>query len=102
MAVFLTVPTPSVITDNIGGSVSRDDLESAYNGGSPCGSGACLVFLECDDGSLSQIELCFSTALQQIQCPADVTSAESRCADGDISIAAFSQDAQYEDRDLRL
>ena len=101
MSVFLTVPTPSILTDNIGGSVSRDALESAYNGGSPCGSGACLVFLQCDDGSLSQVELCFSTDLQQIQCPADVTSADSRCADGDVSIAAFSQSYQS-DRDLRL
>ena len=82
--------TPSAISSHIGGSVSRSTIESAYTGGAACGSGSCLVFVECDDSDyLLSIITCWSTALKQITCPTIVTAASSRCSSGNVKISAF-------------
>ena len=89
----LTLPTPSIITTHIGGSTTRDAIESAFNGGSPCVSGAaCNVFLECaSTNTLEGVNVCYSTQLQRMECPAVVTQASSRCKAGSVKIAGFKK-----------
>ena len=89
----LTVPTPSVITSHIGGTATRDAIESAFNNGAPCGTGACLVFLECSGGTLEGVNVCFSKTLTRMECPTAVTGASSRCKAGNVKIAGFKASA---------
>jgi len=71
MKVEQIIGTLPVISQNIGGSVSRAQLESAYNNGSPCPTGGpCMVQINCDSGSiLSGVTTCWSKSLQQMECP---------------------------------
>jgi ribonuclease I len=83
--------TPSAISSHIGGSVSRSTIESAYNNGAACGTGSCMVFLQCDDSDyLLSVITCWSTALKQMECPKIVTGASDRCSSGNVKITAFS------------
>jgi len=82
-----TIDTPSIITDNAGGSVSLSDLYSAY-GQSVCdGSADCMVSADCTNGALNTITTCWDKQLTQISCPNEVISANS-CPDP-VSIASF-------------
>ena len=82
--------TPAVITSNIGGSVSRDDLESAFNAGQPCAADGCQVFLECSAGEyLLEVHSCFSLQLERVDCPATVTGQSERCKAGKVKITKF-------------
>ena len=100
--VDLTVPTPSIISSHVGGHVTRDQLESAYNNGTPCGTGPCAVFLECDSSNrLSQVDHCFSPQLARIPCPTLVTSDSDRCRAGNVNIASFTASHAQREEELR-
>jgi len=82
------ISTPSVISSNIGGSTTAEAIQSAFNNGSPCGSGACLVGVTCSGSYLEAITTCWSKDLtQQLVCPASVIG--KQCS-GTISIDSFS------------
>jgi len=91
ISVDFTLGTPSLITDNVGGSVSVSQLESVYNG-SPCPrGGACKVVVGCTDGELSDITTCWDKDLNQMVCPAEVVSTDNQCTDSTVNILSFDQ-----------
>ena len=83
------LPTPAVINDNIGGSVSRDKLESSYNGGQPCSADGCQVFLQCSAGYLLEVHTCYSPQLERVGCPTTVTGQAERCK-SNVKISKFA------------
>jgi len=91
LSVDFQLGTPSLITDNVGGSISLSQLETVYNG-SPCQqNSACKVVVSCQSGStLSDITTCWSKSLTQIECPAEVATDNSACSSSTIDIASFS------------
>lgn len=89
--------TPAIVTSNIGGSVNPNDIESAFNNGTPCVAGTpCLVGLTCEGASgsesLSGLQTCWTQDWKQILCPVAVLG--KGCEDSTISIASFSQVAK--------
>jgi len=82
--------TPSLITDNIGGSIDTSKLEAAYTGGTACGDDSCMVWLQCSDGYLTEVHTCWSRQLQQIQCPKLVLSDAGRCTGSKVKISKFA------------
>ena len=78
--------TPDVISQNVGGSASADDIRSAYGG-------ANYVALHCKGAFLSEAYTCWGkddsgNPTTQVQCPDEVINA-GNCQDT-VSISAFS------------
>ena len=92
-----SIPTPAVITDNVGGAVQLSDIEAAYNGGQACAADSCYVWVECSGAYLIEVHTCWDTNGQQVVCPQLVVSASGQCKDGPVQISAFS--AQTNARD---
>jgi ribonuclease I len=81
--------TQSIISSNIGGTVSREDIEKAYNGGQACVEGtSCTVCVECSGKYLSGITTCWSPQGIQMKCPTDTIDNCQRCGD-DVTISSF-------------
>jgi len=91
LGVDMALGTPSLISDNVGGQVSLNALESVYNG-SPCQNNKpCKVALGCQSGStLSDVTTCWSKGLSQIVCPVEVMQSSSVCTASSIQILSFS------------
>lgn len=83
-----TFGTPSIITSNVGKSVSTSQLRDAFGGMN-------LVSLQCDSGSfLSGVFTCWSMSHdgspdKQIICPNDVHS-EDNCSIDEVNIPSFT------------
>lgn len=88
MDIELGMPTPSAITNNIGGSAQLSDLYAAYNANDCSEGGDCLVGFSCSDSYLSSVTTCWDTNFSQITCPSAVFS--DACTDSQVSIQSFS------------
>lgn len=78
--------TPSVVTANVGGSVSASSLRQAFGGST-------MVALQCESGQyLSGAYTCWSQSngvpQQQITCPSDVQK-EDTCTSSTVKITSF-------------
>ena len=91
------LPTKPIVTDNIGGTVQLDELESAYNNGQPCAADSCMVWVQCSGAYLTELHTCWSQSGQQVVCPTLVVSEKSQCKSGAIKISAFSGQASARD-----
>jgi len=89
-ALDLLVPTPPIVRENYGSTVSKAQLEEHYNGGSEKASDVVLI---CKFGYLSEVRACFdrgedgSRVGERMDCP-EAVSREGSC-DDDIKIASF-------------
>jgi len=94
MNVEISMPTPSAITDNIGGTVSFSTLQRAFNA-TGCGSSDdCWTGFTCDsqdsDQYLSGITTCWDPDLNQIICPNAVLQSQgTMCSHSTIYIQSF-------------
>jgi ribonuclease I len=84
-----TFGTPTIITANVGNTVSADYIRSAFGGPS-------MVSLQCDNNYLSGVFTCWSmtttndgTPDKQITCPIDVQN-EDTCSKDTIIITSFT------------
>ncbi|KAH9072610.1 hypothetical protein Ae201684P_015685 [Aphanomyces euteiches] len=75
--------TPSIISNNIGSTVSYRDLIGAYGSGN--------VALRCagSDNALSEVRTCYDRAYNQIACPASVLKQDNCGRKKSISIYTF-------------
>lgn len=79
--------TPSVVSDNVGGSVSKSSLQAGFGGSK-------YVSLQCQGGQyLSEARTCWSKdsnnfPVAQIECPSSVLSQDT-CSKSTIIIEAF-------------
>jgi len=94
LALMPSVATPSIITNNMGGSVSKSDLINYFTGGQGCSSGnGCLVNLQCQNSGSKEffqgIETCWTMNSTQIVCPQAVIG-KSTCTKTTISIDSFN------------
>jgi len=79
--------TPTLISSNIGSSISASSLQAAYNNGQPCQQGSsCMVGIDCSGGNLVSITTCWTPAFAQIPCPSAVIG--NQCS-GTINIESF-------------
>ena len=84
------MPTPPIVRENYGSSVSKAQLEEHYNGGSEKASDVVII---CKFGYLSEVRACFdrgedgSRVGERMDCP-EAVSREGSC-DDDIKIASF-------------
>ena len=92
-----TLPTPTIITDNVGETVQLSALEAAYNGGQACGSDSCMVWVQCNGAYMTEVHTCWNPNGQQIVCPQLVVSESGKCKDGAITITAFAGQANSRD-----
>ncbi|KAH9186578.1 hypothetical protein AeNC1_011445 [Aphanomyces euteiches] len=75
--------TPSIITNNVGGSVAKSALVSAY------GSGKVALICAGSNNALSEVRTCYSKAYQQIACPSSILSADSCSSIKNVRIYTF-------------
>lgn len=93
MNIELAIGTPSVISNNIGGSCSLAELQAAFN--ASCESGAdCMAGFNCDSQNgqlyLAGITTCYDQNLNQIICPNAVLSSQgTQCTDATVYIQSF-------------
>jgi len=78
--------TPSIVTNNVGGSVNPSDLRKAFGGPT-------YVALQCVSGTyLSGAYTCWSVTngkpLKQVECPTDV-QLEDTCTSDIVTITSF-------------
>jgi len=92
MNVHVKLPTASIITKNIGLTINKADLQSAYNNGKPCVSGQdCGVVLSCTSGKFLQaVTTCWTKQYSQRICPALTVKGLDTCTASTITIDAFS------------
>lgn len=79
-------PTPSLVSNNVGGSVNAADLRNAMGG-------ATYASLQCNSGEyLSGVYTCWSESdgkpLKQIECPSDVQK-EDTCTTTSVVVRSF-------------
>jgi len=91
LSVEVALDTPTVIQQNVGGTVGLSALYSAYAASSCSPSGGdCEVAFSCDDNNnLAGVATCFTPDLQQITCPAETVGQQS-CSDP-VNIPSFQQ-----------
>jgi len=94
MTIQLQIPTPSVITNNVGGSCKLKDLQAAYGATDCLSGGDCIVAFNCasDSGKLylSSVTTCWDQFYKQIRCPASVLSSQGKqCTNDDVYILSF-------------
>jgi ribonuclease T2 len=77
-SVYPQVPTPTILMQNVGGSVSKNALLSAYNK---------KVKFSCTNGYLGAIQSCFTKDYNWIDCPA--AAGQDTCNVNTINIRAF-------------
>ena len=93
MNIELSMGTPSVLSNNIGGSCSLAELQAAFN--ATCESGAdCMAGFNCANQNgqmyLSGVTTCYDQSLNQIMCPGAVLSSQgSQCTDSTVYIQSF-------------
>jgi len=92
MQIELSMPTPSAITGNIGGSLNLSDLAAAY-GASQCQDGGdCIAGFSCTGQNgqsyLTGITTCWDTNFNQITCPSAVITQDA-CSDSTVYIQSF-------------
>jgi ribonuclease T2 len=95
LSVEVALDTPSVIQQNVGGTVGLSALYAAYAASScdPSG-GDCEVAFSCDNNNnLAGVATCFTPDLQQIVCPAE-TVGQQTCSDP-VNIPSFQQQAAF-------
>jgi ribonuclease T2 len=94
MNVELSMPTPDVITQNIGNSCALSDLQAAY-GAQQCDEGGdCIAGFNCQSQNgqlyLAGVTTCWDTTFTQITCPAAVLSSQGKqCTDSTVYIQSF-------------
>ncbi|KAG9408621.1 hypothetical protein AC1031_020474 [Aphanomyces cochlioides] len=75
--------TPSIISSNVGSSVSYSDLLNAY------GTGNVALLCAGSDNALSEVRTCYDTTYNQITCPSSILN-EDTCSQSDsVSIYSF-------------
>ncbi|KAG9408615.1 hypothetical protein AC1031_020468 [Aphanomyces cochlioides] len=75
--------TPSIITNNVCGSVTKSALVSAY------GSGKVALICAGSNNALSEVRTCYSKAYQQISCPSSILSDDSCSRSKNVRIYTF-------------
>jgi len=94
MDLEVGMPTPSVITDNIGSSCALTDLQAAF-GAQDCEDvGDCIVGFQCASQNgqlyLSGITTCWDPNFNQITCSAAVLGSQGKqCTDDQVYIQSF-------------
>ena len=90
IALMQQLPTPALISSNVGSQVDRVSLEKAYNNGTACGDDGCLVQLQCDGAYLTEVHTCWDRALQQVACPKLVMSDKGQCDGKQVKLSKFA------------
>jgi ribonuclease I len=94
MDLEIGMPTPSVISQNIGSSCALSDLQAAYNAQDCQAGGDCIVGFNCASQNgqlyLAGITTCWDPNFTQITCPAAVLGSQGKqCTDATVYIQSF-------------